>query len=79
MGNKKPHPTVQVTVKLSPKVAEKLYKVINEEFEGNISEALREDLLRHTSRFLEGVATALNLSPLVGRGFLLVGSLLPCV
>lgn len=39
---KKPHPTVQATVKLSPELAEKLYEVASNEFGGNISEAVRE-------------------------------------
>jgi len=42
--SKKPHPTVQVTVKLSPEVADKLYKIALTEFGGNLSDTLREGI-----------------------------------
>lgn len=40
--SKRPRPTVTVTAKLSPDLADGFYKLVNGEFGGNLSEALRE-------------------------------------
>ena len=40
--SKKPHPTVTITAKMSPRLADGLYNVVNEVFGGNVSEAMRE-------------------------------------
>ena len=48
--SKKPRPIVPVTVKLSPKLADRFYEVANNEFGGNISEAVREAIKLLLSR-----------------------------
>ena len=48
--SKKPRPIVPVTVKLSPELADKFYEIANNEFGGNISEAVREAIKLLISR-----------------------------
>ena len=42
--SKKPRPMVPVTAKIDPELAKPFYKVVNEEFGGNVSEAVREGI-----------------------------------
>jgi len=42
--SRKPRPTVSVTAKISPELADEFYKVVNSRYGGNISEALREGI-----------------------------------
>ena len=40
--SKRPHPTVSVGAKISPKLADELYNLASKEFGGNVSETVRE-------------------------------------
>ena len=40
--SKKPRPMVPISVKIDPDLADGFYKLVNQEFGGNVSEAMRE-------------------------------------